>query len=810
MSSPLAVQLCRLVAPEKLPDRFLTSGIFRHADDHDLDDQIILTYIFEVTRPMFTSSNLLESLITTLEAEHAKLNLKDNLDDQFELVLRQVNQQLNTISESGDTDWIGNLNGIIMVMTGEELHFAQTGRCPAYLLQNNRIRQITDDPQPDHEPHPLKTFSNLASGHLQEGDHLLIANQELYNEISLDALRRIINSASPFEATSAIAKQLKRENNPAIASFILRVTTTVQDEPTEVLLEEEMQSGFMKLKKRLSPLANAAKTLSVKAGEAGRDAAKQTGTLMKEKVAPKAGELLHKGAEKAKALTDQIMAKDEEVVTATETAPAPQPIEPLPVVEIILSKKAREKAELERIASEAEQRLDSRYEEDETPYQSVVPASELALDSSAPVENTEDHSVSLPAILDFTKTLFLKTIPHLLLKGLQASLRWLAVHRNKKIAALVLAVVLLGSTILGVMHRKTPQGTAQVAVQNSQVLDQVAELNTRISTAIDLKQDVEASKEVEEAQKKLLSLKDPSNSQQQRADELWASIAAKADTLTSTTRLSKATATYSFTSPVSSFINQLPYFYGWNRANSNLLRTGRGDASQVQDTIPLNSSADAIVSMARSTESDNLAYALTKQNKVYRVIQNSNETDIHTVSTNNGDFDVGDALGTYAGNVYILDGKTGLLWKYANNGDGTYDTRKSVIDSSSYDIRKSVSLAIDGSIYILKQDGTLMKFTSGKQDSGFALKNQPYLSQTLIQPVQVITDETMPSIYILDAGTTAANQSTAKVLEFSKNGSFVRQYAFPKDLTNVKAFDINAQEKKLWVLSGSDVKEFDI
>lgn len=800
MSSALAVQLCRIVAPEKLPDRFLTSGIFTHEESHDLENQVILTYIFEVTRPMFASSTLLEGMVATLQAEHAKLNLKDNLDDQFELVLRQVNQQLNTISESGETDWIGNLNGLIMVMTGEELHFAQTGRCPAYLLQNNRIRQITDDPQPDHEPHPLKTFSNLASGHLLEGDNLLIANQELYNEISLDALRRIVNNSTPYEASQAIAKQLKREKNPAVTSFILQATTTLSQEPTVVSLEEEMQSGFMRLKKQLAPLASAAKKFSVKAGEVGASTAKQTGTLMKDKVLPKTGELLHKGAEKAKALTEQVTAK------YTDNGPHYEQ-----VVEVILSKQAREQAELDKIAADAEARLDDRYEEEE-PYNSVIPANELALDSTTPVKASEDHSVNLPVILDFAKTFFLKTLPRLLMRGLAWLITWLKVHRNKKIAALVIAVVLLGGTILGVLHRNhnSTATTATGSVATDTVLAQVTELEKKIATAIDLKQNIEAGKDIEEARSKLLAIQNPSGSQQKKLDTLWDSLTTKADVLDNTTRLTTTVASYTLPGDPETFISQLPYFYGSDTSKGALLRTGKGDASQVNGTFALNKSEDSIISMARSTESDAVVYALTKQNKVYRIVQSDSDTSLHTVQTQSGDFDIGDAIGTYAGNVYILDGKTGLLWRYLNNGDGTYQNRQSVIDGSKYDIRKSISLSIDGAIYILKDGGSLMKFSSGKQDSDFTLKDQPFLDRTLINPLQVITNETTPSIYILDGGTTTANHSTAKVLEFSKTGSFIREYAFPKDYTKVKAFDINVQEKKLWILNGSDIKEFDI
>lgn len=79
-----------------------------------------------------------------------------------------------------------------------------------------------------------------------------------------------------------------------------------------------------------------------------------------------------------------------------------------------------------------------------------------------------------------------------------------------------------------------------------------------------------------------------------------------------------------------------------------------------------------------------------------------------------------------------------------------------------------------------------------------------------MQPLQVITNDDMNSIFILDGGLTSADRSTAKVLEFDKSGNFIRQYAFPKQFTNVRSFDISPKERKLWLLNADSVQEFDI
>ncbi|MEI8004211.1 MAG: hypothetical protein WCG94_07720, partial [Methanothrix sp.] len=231
MSPSIGADLCQITAPEKLAQQFMASGVLG-GDSTNLKERPVLAYIFEVLRPWLPSSELLPSLAKVLEDAYAKLDPETALDDQLEEILRLVNQQLNAISESGETDWIGNLNGLIVLIGDGDLHFSQTGHLPAFLLQNNRIRQITDDTAHEADPHPLKTFAALASGSLQVGDYLLAANQELYNEISLDALRRIMNTASPYLASLSIAKELKRANNPAVSSLIFAAVIPPEPDTT--------------------------------------------------------------------------------------------------------------------------------------------------------------------------------------------------------------------------------------------------------------------------------------------------------------------------------------------------------------------------------------------------------------------------------------------------------------------------------------------------------------------------------------------------------------------------------------------------
>lgn len=790
MNPTLAVEYCRIVAPEKLPDRFLVSGVIQNPETTGSLADVFVAYVFEVNKPWFPSSKIFPTLIQTLEAQAPGLTSGKELADQFEGLLKELNQQLNAISEQGETDWIGNLNGLIMVLGGDELHFSQTGHCPAYILQNNRIRQITDDSNGDHEPHPLKTFTNLASGTLHEGDYVLLSNQELYHEISLDALRRVMNNNSPAAACASIVRELKKERTLTVSSIIIRTPSQAQaetalsePEPLEIVLEEEMQSPFKKFQKRLAPIIARGKEQSAVIGRTSLEAAKKASSTVKEKAAPVAATLIEKGAQRASAVKNKVASKVE--------------AEPLAVVEIIepQSKKAEKEPNPEPAKAEKEEAVATEDEKEFFPEEpeeenspSIIPADELALSSSVVIPKKKKAKADTSLKERFTILI--------------------ATPQRKKLAALSLALVLIVLTGLTAFYRHNPSNLTPTANQNEESLKTAQDLLQKATTARELKQDIEAARELEEGQRLLNSLSGLSDNQKKQADELWDTYNLQADSLTNTTRLAEATATYTFSGAAQHMISALPYFYGTTGNTPSLLRIGKGDPAVTAATIDLPDSTDATIAAVHSSEADTSGYVLTRKNNVYRLTQSGSTSSLRPITLSSGDFAPGDAIGTYNGNVYILDGKTGLLWKYAFTGTA-YSKGTSIIDSTKYDIKKGVSLAIDGSIYVLKSDGSVLKFTSGEQDP-FAFSNQPSLYKELVQPLQIATNESTQSIYLLDGGITSGRHSTARVLEFTKEGSFVRQYALPKDFLQVRSFEVDPKEGKLWVLNDKTVSEFNL
>jgi hypothetical protein len=124
------------------------------------------------------------------------------------------------------------------------------------------------------------------------------------------------------------------------------------------------------------------------------------------------------------------------------------------------------------------------------------------------------------------------------------------------------------------------------------------------------------------------------------------------------------------------------------------------------------------------------------------------------------------ALATYEGNLYVLDPGYGNVLKYAPQGDD-YPQMPTDYIRASVDISwdKVVDMAIDGFVYLLFSDGSVMKFAGG-QPLSFS---QEGLFPALEDPTGLFASPECQSVFV-------AEGAGGRIVEFSKEGQFVRQY----------------------------------
>ncbi len=162
---------------------------------------------------------------------------------------------------------------------------------------------------------------------------------------------------------------------------------------------------------------------------------------------------------------------------------------------------------------------------------------------------------------------------------------------------------------------------------------------------------------------------------------------------------------------------------------------------------------------------------------------------------NDSDWTTLGGLGTYLGNFYVLDKKSSQIIKYVAANDGFGKTN---YFSPPPDLSKAASLTIDTSIWVLNTDGSIQKYTRGKQDS-FTVSG---LTKPLSNPTRIVTTLDETNIYILDNG-------NSRIVVLNKSGAFQAEYP-GSALKNAKDMDVMESQKKIYVLSDKKVYQIDL
>ena len=150
-----------------------------------------------------------------------------------------------------------------------------------------------------------------------------------------------------------------------------------------------------------------------------------------------------------------------------------------------------------------------------------------------------------------------------------------------------------------------------------------------------------------------------------------------------------------------------------------------------------------------------------------------------------------DDLKIYDKKLYIFNSKTNQILKYLPEESG-FD-KENLWLKEKVDLKNINSFAIDGSIYLLKNSGELLKFFLGRKQP-FSLEN---VYPVLTKPTKVYTNEEMKNIYILEP-------ISKRILVFEKNGKLMKQIASDK-FTDLKDFIVDEKTNKLYLLNDTRI-----
>lgn len=145
-------------------------------------------------------------------------------------------------------------------------------------------------------------------------------------------------------------------------------------------------------------------------------------------------------------------------------------------------------------------------------------------------------------------------------------------------------------------------------------------------------------------------------------------------------------------------------------------------------------------------------------------------------------------LVSFGGNLYLLDKEKSRIWKYVATDNGFSDLKEYLNPDTLPDLTHAMNMAIDGSVWLGTNNGSILKFTQGQVATFVTQGVDPVFGSNLL----VYTDDTDNNLYVLDA-----NNKRVVVLE--KSGTYVAQYEWSGNLRPSQMV-VSEKLKKIFLL----------
>lgn len=197
-----------------------------------------------------------------------------------------------------------------------------------------------------------------------------------------------------------------------------------------------------------------------------------------------------------------------------------------------------------------------------------------------------------------------------------------------------------------------------------------------------------------------------------------------------------------------------------------------------------------------SSLNGDLAFVYSKDKGVLR-IDNTNQKVTTVSKVDDGWGDIKDLYG-FAGNIYLLDSLKNKIWKYLPTSDGYSDKREYLIKDTKADFSNALRMQIESSVYVLKQEGEILRFTRGEKDN-FSLGGLP---SPVKEAKSIFVSSDTDNLYLLDSG-------NSRLLILTKTGSYKGQITGGK-FGSATDLVVDEKGKKVYLLEGGKIYSVDL
>lgn len=184
----------------------------------------------------------------------------------------------------------------------------------------------------------------------------------------------------------------------------------------------------------------------------------------------------------------------------------------------------------------------------------------------------------------------------------------------------------------------------------------------------------------------------------------------------------------------------------------------------------------------------NMVYVLTP-NGVHQISQETKNTKL--VINKSNEWGNVKTMIMFGGNVYVLDTTKSRIWKYIATESSFSEMKEYLNPDTLPDLSRATGMAIDGSVWIGTTDGTIQRFTQGKENTFVHKGVDPPFGKNLT----VFTSDETKNVYVLDA-------LTKRVVVLDKDGIYLAQYVWTIEITPNQLVVAEKQGKILLLAAG--------
>lgn len=753
--------------------------------------------VMEIESTDSMNEHVLDVLATELNKHYYKSEALE-YDSAFEYALQETNKKVQELVGEIGEQWLHNLNVVVGVRKGTDVVFAHLGRVIAQMVHGSTIADVLDTTASKMQTvNPVRAFGSVMSGRLTPSSILFFSTETILDYLSKEKIKRVLmgdsKNSDPEESISEFYDLLSEDTTSA--NFGAIIIQHVEREVEQPVVEEA----------ETAPAAIPVAGQQRAATQTTRPASSYGVTPPSEADPVTAAEM---GNDSMNELVSN-QQKTEELLSGSIWPGVKQSLKN------VSKKKPRPQAE----GGQRDEYTDSVLDEPATPSNAAakkkanenpalsilkqigsvlmqigvflwnVLGSLIAVVAGGVKKVSDSRSGRTPRPAAKASRKPGKAVAGVFAGGVE----WFKALSIIQKAFFVLAIVVLLIFANSVSNR----GERKIAQENeTQYAQTMAEIDVKINegkAAIIFDSDASRTLLLE-ARELLASIPTDSEAYTERGEELEGVIAEQLLKLNNVITLDNPTVTvdYGTINPdikLSNVIQLGSSMYAFDQSNQSVYRANleSGDTG-----VTISSSVGPLYTeVVKASPGTGIAVLGDQSVVTFQPISESLEPlALEYENTENTFADV-EVFGT---RLYTLDTKNNQIFRHTGT-DGTFSAAEGWITDGS-GVADGVSMAIDGTIYVLRNNGTVTRYSAGAVDSSFELG---VVDPALTSAEQIYTDENTNNLYIID-------RTNTRVVVFNKEGAFVAQYT-SSAFNNLSDLIIDEANNRFYALADAKLYE---